>query len=185
MLEVQFPLRTQIVAHKKLIREVIAVTIALMGIINGLTALLPTRPGRLELLISFFDQLAPFAPSIWPFTQTGRTAALILGFFLCLIALGLARGKRRAWQFALIVLPLSALVHLVKGLDVEEAILAVILWLIVLSSRSFFRVESDPWHVRQGIILLLVGFVLLLIYPTFRSLHLHFSENRLESDFTK
>lgn len=104
-----------------------------------------------------------FAP-IWPFTLTGRTASLILGFFLCLIALGLARGKRRAWQFAIILLPLSAVVHIVKGLDVEEAILSMIPWLAVLGSEPFFRVESDPWRTRQGVFLVLLGFALLFVY---------------------
>lgn len=116
------------------IRAVFALAIAVMGGINGLTVLLPARPGRLALLGSLLNQLAPFAPSIWPVLSTGRTLALILGFFLLVIAFGLARGKRRAWQFALLLLPLSALAHLAKGLAVEEAGLSLLLWLGLLRS---------------------------------------------------
>src|SRR5262249_30204452 len=97
----QFPRWTQVTSHKKVIRGVVAITVACMGIINGLTVLIPFHRGRLELLIGFFNQIAPFAPPIWLFTHAGRTFALILGFFLCLVALGLARGKRRAWQFTI------------------------------------------------------------------------------------
>ncbi len=88
----------------------------------------------------------------------------MLGFFLCLLALGLARGKRWAWQLASVLLPLSALAHFVKVLDLEEAVLVMMVWYLLISSQEFFSVESDPWRMRQGIILLLLGFGLLLLY---------------------
>jgi len=112
---------------------------------------------------SFFPNRS-LCTHIWPFTSVGRNAALILGFFLCLLALGLARGKRRAWQLTIVLLPLSALAHLVKGLDVEEAVLTMALWMAVLVSEPFFRVESDRWRARQGVVLLLLGLALLFIY---------------------
>ena len=146
------------------LRAVFALAVAVMGVINDLTVLLPTRPGRLALLGSLLNPLAPFAPSIWPVLDTGRTLALILGFFLLVVAFGLARGKRRAWQFALLLLPLSALAHLAKGLAVEEALLALLLWLGLLRSASLFRVASDPWRLRQGVVLLVLGALLLAIY---------------------
>ncbi|GAC1403341.1 MAG: hypothetical protein NVS4B12_25520 [Ktedonobacteraceae bacterium] len=141
-----------------------ALAIAMMGVINGLTVLLPARSGELALLGSLLNQLAPFAPSIWPVLSIGRTLALILGFFLLVIASGLARGKRRAWQLALLLLPLSALAHLFKGLAVAEALLSLFLWLGLLRSASFFRVASDPWRLRQGVALLAFGVLLLVIY---------------------
>ena len=164
MLETHLPPWTQDSANTKTIRAVVATAVALMGVINGFTVLLPIRIGRLALLFGVLDQFAPFTPSLWPVAQTGRTVALLLGFFLCIVALGLARGKRRAWQFAVILLPLSALAHLVKGLDFEEATLALVLCLFVLGSKPHFGVESDPWRVRQGVLLLLLGFALLLVY---------------------
>ncbi|HLZ80181.1 MAG TPA: phosphatidylglycerol lysyltransferase domain-containing protein [Ktedonobacteraceae bacterium] len=164
MLEIQLPTWTQDSAYTKTIRAVVAAAVALMGALNGLAVLLPIRIGRLELLLGVFDQFAPFTPSLWPVAQTGRTVALILGFFLYIVAFGLARGKRHAWQFAVILLPLSALAHMVKGIDVEEAALALVLWFFVLGSKSHFGVESDPWRARQGVLLLLLGVVLLLAY---------------------
>lgn len=146
------------------IRAGFVLAIAVMGAINSLTVLLPAGPGRLALLGSLLNLLAPFAPSIWPVLSTGRTLALILGFFLLVIAFGLARGKRRAWQLALLLLPLSALAHLVKGLAVGEALLALFLWLGLLRSASFFRVASDPWRLRQGVTLLVFGVLLLVVY---------------------
>src|SRR5258708_28305341 len=96
--------------------------------------------------------------------QAGHTIALILGFFLLLVAGGLARGKRRAWQCAVVLLPVSALAHLAKGLDVEEAGLAMNLWFALHYCEPYFRIKSDPWHMRQGLLLLIVGGVLLVLY---------------------
>ncbi len=56
--------------HARNIRVVFALAIAVMGLINGLTVLLPTRPARIELLANLLSQLAPFNPSIWPVLDT-------------------------------------------------------------------------------------------------------------------
>ncbi len=164
MLKLRQTLQTEVPPYSQLVRSLLAITVACMAIVNGLTVLLPSRAGRLALLEILFNQLAPFAASIWPFIQAGRTIALILGFFSLLLAMGLARGKRRAWQFAVVLLPLSALAHIATGLDVEEAGLAMILWLGLLYYAPYFRIKSDPWRMRQGIVLLIIGFVLLLLY---------------------
>lgn len=145
-------------------RRLLAIGVTLMGLINGLTILLPSRPGRLALLIAFLNQAAPFSPSAFSFIHLGSTASLILGFYLLLLAFGLARGKRHAHLLTLILLPLTALAHLVKGFDVEEAAVAMLLWFALYANRSAFYVESDPYRLRQGFILLLVGFALILAY---------------------
>jgi phosphatidylglycerol lysyltransferase len=150
--------------NTQLRRWLLAVGVALMGIINVLSVLLPSLPGRLNLLTSILNQVAPFAPPAWSFIHLGRTTALILGFYLLLLAFGLARGKRYARQLTLVILPLTALAHVVKGLDIEEAAVAMALWLALLASRSSFYVESDPHRLRRGIILLVVGFGLILLY---------------------
>lgn len=152
------------VRSTRVIRAGCGLAIAVMGAINTLTVLLPAAPERLALLENLLNQSAPFAPSIWPVLSIGRTLALILGFFLLVVAFGLTRGKRRAWQLALLLLPLSALAHLAKGLAVGEALLALFLWLVLLRCASFFHVASDPWRLRQGVALLVFGVLLLMVY---------------------
>src|SRR5579864_3414526 len=112
MLKLRQPLQTGMPRYAPFVRSLLAITVALMAIVNGLTVLLPARAGRLALLALLYNQVAPFAASIWPVIQAGRTIALILGFFLLLVAGGLARGKRRAWQCAVVLLPVSALAHI-------------------------------------------------------------------------
>jgi hypothetical protein len=97
MLEFHLPHWTQDSTYTKTIRTVLAAVVALMGVINGFTVLQPIRIWRLALLFGVLDQFAPFTPSLWPVVQRGRSFALLLGFFFCIIALGLAHGKRRAY----------------------------------------------------------------------------------------
>jgi lysylphosphatidylglycerol synthetase-like protein (DUF2156 family) len=152
---------------RRLIRSLLALTVALLGCINGLVVLLPSHPGRLELLrdlLTTIALLAPFGPAFWPFVQTSHTIALLIGFFLILLAIGLARGKERAWQVTMLLLPLSALLHVVRGLAIEEALLSCSLWGVLLLARPCFQVASDPWRVRQGFALLAIGAALLLLY---------------------
>jgi phosphatidylglycerol lysyltransferase len=163
MFKPRFPLWNSISSNTKFIRVIVAASVALMGVINGFVVLQPIRISRLALLFRFLDQFAPFTPSLWPVAQIGRTLALLLGFFLCFVALGLSRGKRSAWQSAVILLPLSAFAHLIKGLDFEVSIFVMVLWLFVLMSKPHFSVKSDPVSVRQGVFLLLIGFSLLLV----------------------
>jgi lysylphosphatidylglycerol synthetase-like protein (DUF2156 family) len=155
------------VPSQRLIRGMLALTVALMGCMNGLTVLLPSHPGRFELLrdlLTTIDLLAPFGVAFWPVLQTGYTLALLIGFFLILLAIGLARGKRRAWQITLFLLPLAAILHLMRGLAIEEAFLCCSLWILLLLTRPCFRVASDPWRARQGFMLLGLGAALLLLY---------------------
>lgn len=149
---------------QKDIRYAFALAVAFMGSMNELAVLLPVRPGRLALLNTILEQLAPFAPSLWPILRIGRTVALILGFFLLVIAFGLVNGKRRAWQCAIVILPLSALAHLIRGLAVEEALFTLLVWISLISSFAFFQVESDPGSFRQGLLLLIFGTLLCIIY---------------------
>jgi len=40
----------------------------------------------------------------------------------------------------------------------------MILWFALYYCEPYFRIKSDPWRMRQGIQLLIVGFILLLLY---------------------
>ena len=53
--------------------------------------------------------------------DAARTIALALGLGMIFFSRGLARRKRRAWYLAVAIVIASALAHLAKGLDFEEA----------------------------------------------------------------
>ncbi len=102
-----------------------AILVALMGVINVLSAVTPSLANRLVVL----EKYSPFTVR-----TGGHLTAALSGFALLLLAHGLARRKRTAWLLTMLVLAISVISHLIKGLDYEEALLAsaliVMLWLM-------------------------------------------------------
>src|SRR5690348_9319982 len=57
---------------------------------------------------------------------------------------GLARRKQRAWLLAVALVIASAIAHLAKGLDFEEATVHLVLLVALLRSRRHFVAPGDP-----------------------------------------
>jgi phosphatidylglycerol lysyltransferase len=132
-----------------------ALLTALMGLINLVSAVSPTMPGRLALLRQYIPLVV---------RHSSRLSAALAGFALLLLARNLWRNKYTAWVLTLIVLVISALSQLLKGLTYEAALLstglAVWLWFI----RNEFHALSDRPSIKQGLITLLVAFISTLIF---------------------
>ena len=64
--------------------------------------------------------------------DAARTIALALGLGMIFFSRGLARRKRRAWYLAVAIVIASALAHLAKGLDFEEATVHLLLLVALL-----------------------------------------------------
>jgi phosphatidylglycerol lysyltransferase len=97
-------------------------------------------------------------------TLGGRTGTVIAGLALLLLARGVARGKRVAWQLTVVALLASIPFHLLKDLDFEEAILAAWMLLGLWWMRHHFRAQSDPASVRRGALVLVAVVFLALAY---------------------
>ncbi len=143
---------------------------ALMGIVNILSAVRPSVANRMALLEKYLPLFV---------TRGGHLTAGLAGFALLVLAVGLWRRKRTAWLLTLVVLVISIVSHLVKGLDYEEALLAagVAVWLFAL--RPYFHVRSDLPSIRQGVRLLIGSLLFTLVYGVigFYLLDYHFSVN--------
>jgi phosphatidylglycerol lysyltransferase len=109
----------------------------------------------------------------------GRLASALAGFSLILLAGSLWRRKRIGWVLTVLVLSASILVHLAKGLDYEEALLAAALSAALLLLRHHFHARSDPPSVRQGLraVVAALGFTLGYGVLGFFLLDRHFSVN--------
>jgi lysyl-tRNA synthetase class 2 len=90
----------------------------LAGLLNLLSALLPAERYRLRLLA----ELVPGAVS-----RGATVAVAAAGVGLLLLAGGLRRRHRAAWLTTVGLLAGSAVLHVVKGLDVEEALVEAFL----------------------------------------------------------
>jgi phosphatidylglycerol lysyltransferase len=147
-----------------------AILVAIMGVINVISAVTPSLADRLKLL----EQYSPLEVQ-----RGGHLTAVLAGFALLLLARGLWRRKHIAWFVALVVLGLSIVSHMVKGLDYEEALLAggmmVILWLM----RAHFHARSDRPSIQQGLRVLVGALLVTLAYGVtgFFLLDRHYSVN--------
>jgi phosphatidylglycerol lysyltransferase len=135
----------------------LALLAAVMGLVNLFSAATPSLPSRVESLRQLFPLVVRHGSHL--------TAALA-GFALLLVADGLWRRKRLAWALAIATLLLSAATHLVKGLDYEEAILALILTMLLIAARPLFHARSDTPSVRRGLGILGVAIAFTLVYGT-------------------
>lgn len=147
-----------------------AILTGLMGVINILSATTPALANRLALVTQYSPLLV---------VRGGHLTATLAGFALLLLAGGLWRHKQTAWLLTLLVLLVSVISHLLKGLDYEEALLAAGLAIWLLSLRAHFHALSDPPSIRRGGQMLGVALVFTLAYGTvgFYLLDRHFSVN--------
>ena len=92
----------------------LAVTAA--GVVNIASALTPEFRARLHIVRD------AFTPEV---AHLAMGATALLGIALVLLGRGIARHRRVAYRAALVLLAFSALTHLLKGLDIEEAAISV------------------------------------------------------------
>jgi phosphatidylglycerol lysyltransferase len=150
--------------------QVVALLTAAMGVVNVISAVKPSLPARLRLL----SEYSPLTIG-----REGHLAAALAGFALLLLSRSLWRRKQVGWILTVGTLLLSAAVHLLKGLDYEEASLAGALALLLIYLRPHFHARSDPPSIRQGLQLLAGSLVFTLAYGVlgFYLLDRHYSVN--------
>src|SRR5205814_8161212 len=107
----------------------------LAGMITIVSALTPELADRTDLVSGV---LPPGVP------EAARTVALALGLGMVFLSRGLARRTQRAWTLAVALVIASAIAHLAKGLDFEEATVHVLLLVALLRSRRHFVAPGDP-----------------------------------------
>jgi lysyl-tRNA synthetase class 2 len=111
---------------------------AFAGGLSIVSALTPEMTNRLDLVQGVLPPGVPGA---------ARTLVLALGFGTIWLSRGLARRKRRAWWLAVAVVSASAVAHLAKGLDFEEAATHLILLVALFRTRRHFVAPGDPTTV--------------------------------------
>jgi phosphatidylglycerol lysyltransferase len=161
--------------NKRILTEVwgvriAAVLVALMGVINMLSAVTPSLADRLKVL----EQYSPLEVQ-----RGGHLTAALAGFALLVLARGLWRRKHVAWILSLVTLGLSIAGHMIKGLDYEESLLASGLILMLWLMRAHFHARSDRPSIQQGLRVLAGAALFTLAYGItgFFLLDRHYSVN--------
>jgi phosphatidylglycerol lysyltransferase len=113
-----------------------------MGFVNLWSSVFPGDPTRLEWL-DFFMPIEIRAEA--------HIFSAMCGFLLLIMAVNLKRRKRMAWWITMGTCAVSIVTHLIKGLDYEECILAIVLMTQLLLMRKEFTARSDRPSIAQGI----------------------------------
>jgi lysyl-tRNA synthetase class 2 len=109
--------------------------VAGVGLINVGSALMPEAESRLEWVRGFLT------PSV---VDSADGATALAGLALLLIGRGLVHRRRFAYRIALVLLGISVITHVLKGLDIEEAVIALAAAITLVSARRIFTVPIAP-----------------------------------------
>ena len=113
----------------------LALLVAASGVLDVVSAITPAIESRLHLV----ENATPnFVPKV--------ASALVVpaGLMLVVLARGLWRRRKRAWQLTLAAVTAAAILHLLKGLDYEEAAANALLALALIGRRHDFSGRGDP-----------------------------------------
>ena len=129
----------------------LALATVALGVVDIVSALTPERAGRLKDLTTVVPLGVAHAAS---------AGAAVAGLLLVLLGIGLRRRKRRAWRAAVVLLLVSTVLHVVKGLDGEEAAVTFALAVVLVLLSKQFYAEGDPttrWRAPVTFVLMLVA----------------------------
>jgi lysyl-tRNA synthetase class 2 len=116
----------------------------------------PTLAGWLCLLIGLYNVLGVLSPGfherlhrigrVMPggLTNAARTAEVITGLLLIMLAHALRRRKRRAWQAVTLLLAVNIISHIAHGPLVAQAVVAAAMLCALLYFRDEFYAVGDP-----------------------------------------
>jgi lysyl-tRNA synthetase class 2 len=138
-----------------------------VGLVNIFSALTPEIHYRIK-------DVASVLPG--SFVRSATALTVVSGVLLVLLSRGLRRRKRRAWRAAVFLLGASIGLHIAKGLDVEEALIAALLFVGLIVYRDEFRAKGDPttrWRaLGVGLFLVALSLLLGMLLLQFRRSHI-------------
>ncbi len=143
--------------NKLLMRIIPALLIFVLGIVNIISSITPAIYERVHRLEDFipFDAIA-----------ASNYLVFIAGALMLLTAVFMLKGLRNAWWIALILSAISCVGHLTKAIDYEEAVVALIIFVILIFSRKEYIIKGNPRLHTIGIWSALLSIVAVLVYGT-------------------
>ncbi|MEO6290616.1 MAG: phosphatidylglycerol lysyltransferase domain-containing protein, partial [Ginsengibacter sp.] len=137
------------------IRIVPALLIFTLGLINIISVVTSPLRIRLKLIRAFLPLEAINASNI---------LVLFVGLALMITSAYMFKGLKNAWRLALLLSVLSLVGNLTKAFDYEEATFAGVIILLLLISRSQYRIRSSMKWIRLGLLSVAVIFLSVLIF---------------------
>ncbi|WP_431160777.1 phosphatidylglycerol lysyltransferase domain-containing protein [Flagellimonas beolgyonensis] len=131
------------------------VLLFLLGVVNILSGLTPALAARVRVLRDFipYDVMA-----------LSNTSVILVGVVLVVTSVALVRGFRNSYYVALFLALFSCVGHVIKGIDWEEASLALVVAGVLVFQRKEYFIRSslgDPpkwaWAMAVAITVLCYG----------------------------
>jgi lysylphosphatidylglycerol synthetase-like protein (DUF2156 family) len=130
------------------VRRWAAFALVLTGVLSLVSATTPPLRSRIQSLDRFFPLEVP---------QIATALVAVSGLALLLLSRGIRRGQRLAWLVSMVLLVATAALHLIKGVDAEESIVALLAAAYLAHNRGAFAAAGDrPSRVR-GVLTALGG----------------------------
>ncbi|MCD6353954.1 MAG: lysylphosphatidylglycerol synthetase family protein, partial [Prolixibacteraceae bacterium] len=115
------------------LRVLPVIVIFFSGLINIFSVITPVIPNRIAIL----EKMLPYVA-----VSISNYSVFFIGLLLIVLAIYLLKGVRRAWRITLFLLVLSAIGHLTKGIDYEEALFSVVAILGLLITHRYYNVKA-------------------------------------------
>jgi lysyl-tRNA synthetase class 2 len=136
------PLRFRPMRHLDDVPAFAAIGVAIVAVIDLVSAATPNVSWRGDVLV----RVEPVA------VMRGTHAlAVPVSFALLLTAFYLYRRRRRALNVALTLMAVLTVFNVVKGLDLEEALLTAVAAALLWAARSSFHVRHEPGTLRSAL----------------------------------
>jgi len=111
-----------------------ALLLFLLGVVNIISGISPALPERMDSLLRFIP-LGAIEASTW--------LVILAGIIMLATSIYLVRGLRNAWILALFLSGLSLIAHLTKGIDWEEATVALVTLVSLIYQRREYFIKPD------------------------------------------
>ena len=139
---VTWPSAGDATARRRRTRRIAAAAIAFAGVLNLASAVTVPVASRLNAL----GRLAPIEVP-----EVAAALVAICGIGLLLLARGVRRGQQHAWLLANALLLVAVVGNVTKGLDIEEAIIALLVVGFLVVHRDDFAAPANPSSWRRGV----------------------------------
>jgi phosphatidylglycerol lysyltransferase len=158
--EFWLPLFTGVVSFmlkvdKLIMRIFPAVLIFSLGIVNIISVLTPALPDRLRLLKDYL---------LVDFVSFSNSFVFIAGLFLLVTAAFMLRGLRTAWWFAVALSIISIFGNIAKGIDYEEATVALLILGSLIATRKQYYIKTNPRLGTVGLQTAMLSIAAVMLY---------------------
>ena len=130
------------------VRTRASIAIAVAGVADLVSAVMPPLRYRLDLML----QLVPLAVP-----QIAAALVGLSGLALVALAWGVRKGQRQAWTISVVLLATTTVLHLLKGVELNESLLSLLILAYLVSGRNSFRTAVDLPSRRIAVLWLTLG----------------------------